>query len=43
MYGADVLMDVLEVSSPVDYLKKDESKGNRHYSSQVRLQCFVGI
>ena len=35
MYGADILMDVLGVSSPVDLLKKDESKGDIYNSNQV--------
>ena len=35
MYGADILMDVLGVSSPVDLLKKNESKGDVYNSNQV--------
>ena len=35
MYGADILMDVLGVSSPVDLLKKDKIKGDIYNSNEV--------
>ena len=35
VYGADILMDVLGISSPVDLLKKNESKGDVYNSNQV--------
>ncbi|XP_023328871.1 zinc transporter ZIP11 [Eurytemora carolleeae] len=43
VYGADILMDVLGVSSPVDLLKKDESKGDIYNSNQVYYEGEGGV